>query len=448
MEGIGSRVRHPAGEGKDPPVLAATARRAGSVAARMASASLAPFRSRNFRLMWIGALLSNIGTWMETVGLTYYVAHTTGRPSSSALVGAAGFLPNGVIGPIGSAMADRWSRRRMLVVGNALSAVVAAILAVWVGGGTATPLGIAGLSFVAGSIGAFTFPSFQSTLPDLVERGDLVAAIGLSNAQWNLGRIVGPSLAALAISLGGIGTALWCNAFSFFAVIVAVAFVRVPRGNGDRRPVLRALADGIRFARRHAGMRRMLVLMLLTISIASPFIAFVSQMATTVFHGDAKATSVLVTAQGIGAVSAAFTLGAMTKRYGLVRVMVGAIVALSPALVLYAIAPQLWLSGLALIAVGWAYGYAFTTFAGTAQEASPDDMRGRVLAVNFIVLGVMFPVGSLIQGRIADSVGLRWTTAGSGMLLALALAVVVPVQWRARAADAVATPATASASAD
>ncbi|MEY2554375.1 MAG: hypothetical protein QOC57_2235, partial [Ilumatobacteraceae bacterium] len=275
----------------------------------MASASFAPFTSRNFTSMWVGALLSNVGTWMEAVGLSYYVAHTTGKPSWSALVGAAGFLPNGLLGPIGSAMADRWSRRRILAIGSALSAIVAAILAVWVGGGTATPLGIAGLSFVAGCIGAFTFPSFQSTLPDLVPREHLVAAVGLSNAQWNLGRIIGPSLAAVAISIGGIGTALWCNSISFVAVIVAVMWVKVPRRNGDRRPVFSALADGLRFARAHPAMRRMLAVMLLTIGIASPFIAFVSQMATTVLHGDAVTTSVLVTAQGVGAVTAAFTLG-------------------------------------------------------------------------------------------------------------------------------------------
>lgn len=399
----------------------------------MASASLAPFRSRNFTLMWVGALLSNIGTWMESVGLAYHVAHTTGKASWSALVGAAAFLPNGVLGPIGSAMADRWSRRRMLVVGNALSAVVAAILAVWVGGGTATPLGIAGLSFVAGCIGAFTFPAFQSTLPDLVPREHLVAAVGLSNAQWNLGRIVGPSLAAIVISIGGIGAALWCNSVSFFAVIVAVALVKVPHRHGDRRPVFGALADGIRFAMAHPVMRRMLVVMILTIGIASPFIAFVSQMATNVFHGDAKATSVLVTAQGIGAVCAAFTLGSMTKRFGVSTVMFVGVGVLSPALVAYALAPELWLAAPMLMLIGLCYGYAFTSFASIAQQSAPDEMRGRVLAVNFLVLGVLFPVGALIQGQIADAVGLRWTTAGSGMLLAVGLAALAPWQRRAAA---------------
>jgi MFS family permease len=399
----------------------------------MASASLVPFRSRNFTSMWIGALLSNVGTWMEAVGLSYYVAHTTGKPSWSALVGAAGFLPNGILGPIGSAMADRWSRRRILAIGSALSAIVAAILAVWVGGGSATPLGIAALSFVAGCIGAFTFPSFQSTLPDLVPSEHLVAAIGLSNAQWNLGRIIGPSLAAVAIAIGGIGMALWCNAFSFFAVIIAVTLVKVPRRDGDRRRVFSALADGLRFARSHSAMRRMLAVMLLTIGIASPFIAFVSQMATTVLHGDATTTSVLVTAQGVGAVAAAFTLGSITKRFGVSTVMFAAVSALCPALIMYAVAPRLWLSSATLMLVGLCYGYAFTSFASITQQSAPDAMRGRVLAVNFLVLGVMFPVGTLIQGQIADAIGLRWTTAGSGILLAGGLAAMVPWQRRAAA---------------
>ena len=385
--------------------------------------------------MWSGALLSNIGTWMESVGLSYHVAHTTGKASWSAIVGAAGFLPNGILGPIGSAMADRWSRRRVLIVGNALSAVVAAILAVWVGGGKATPLGIAALSFVAGCIGAFTFPSFQSILPDLVEREHLVAGVGLSNAQWNLGRIIGPSLAAVAISIGGIGAALWCNALSFFAVIVAVALVKVPHRHGDRRPMFGALADGLRFAVAHLVMRRMLVVMVLTIAIASPFIAFVSQMATNVLHGDARATSVLVTAQGIGAVTAAFTLGSVTKKFGVSAVMFGGVGLLCPALVAYGLAPQLWLAAIALTVIGLCYGYAFTSFASIAQQSAPDDMRGRVLAVNFLVLGVLFPVGTLIQGQIADAIGLRWTTAGSGLLLAGGMSAMAPWQRRAAALE-------------
>lgn len=389
----------------------------------MPNPSLTPFRSRGFRLIWGGALVSNIGTWMETVALGYYVADTTGKASWSAVVAAAGFLPGAIVGPVGSAMADRLRRRRILFVGSVLSGLIASGLALWVGGGDATPAGIAVMAFVAGCVSMFTFPSFQTTLPTLVPRDQLVAAVGLSNAQWNIGRVIGPAFAALAIAAGGIQLALWINAASYLAVCVAVALVPFHQPPGDRRPVFGALADGFRFARESAPMRSMLVLMVATIAIASPFIAFVPQMATNVLGGGSGATSLLVTAQGVGAVAAAFTLGSVTQRFGLAKVMLLAVAALSPALVVYGAAPTLWLAAPALALVGLTYGYAFTAFSGVAQEAAPDEMRGRVLAVNSFVLGVLYPVGSLLQGQLADEVGVRWVTAGSGVLLLVVVAV-------------------------
>ena len=327
----------------------------------MPSASFAPFRSQRYAIMFAGALVSNIGTWMETVALSYYVADTTGKASWAAIVGAAGFIPSAILGPVGSAMSDRLHRGKVLITTNALAAAIAAALALWVGSGHATPAGIAVLSFLAGCVGAFGFPSFQNTLPRLVPREHLVAAVGLSNAQWNLGRIIGPSLAGLAIAVGGITTALWCNAASFLATIVAVAIVRIGPSEGERRPIFGALGDGIRFARTNPDMRRMVPLMICTIAIGSPFIAFVSQMATNVFGGDEKATSLLVASQGVGAVAGAFTLGWSTARWGLWRVMVTAILAMCVALVAYGAAPHLWLAAIGLAGCGYGYGCAFTT---------------------------------------------------------------------------------------
>ena len=389
----------------------------------MPSASLAPFKSRGFRLMWTGALVSNIGTWMESVALGYYVAHTTGKATSAALVTAAGFIPGALVGPIGSAMADRLRRRKVLVIGSLASSVIAGAIAVWVGTGNAHAGGLAVVAFLAGSVSMFTFPSFQTTLPNLVPRDQLVAAVGLSNAQWNIGRVVGPAFAALAIAIGDIQLALWCNAASYLAVCVAVSLVKFDQPPGEKRPIFGAIADGLRFARATPAMRSMLVLMIATILIASPFIAFVPLMATGVFGGGSVATSVLVTSQGIGAVTAAFTLGTVTNRWGLPTVMMTAVMGLCPALILYAAAPKLWMAAIALSVVGLVYGYCFTSFMGVAQQSAPDALRGRVLAVNSFVLGIMFPIGTLVQGQLADRVGLRWITGGSGVLLLTVLGV-------------------------
>ncbi len=394
--------------------------------------AVAPFHYRRYTILWIGALVSNIGTWMETVALSYYVADTTGKASWAAVVGAAGFLPSAVLGPIGSAMSDRLHRGRVLVTTNALSAILAAVLAVIVGSGRATPGIIALLSLATGSVGAFGFPAFQNALPRLVPREHLVAAVGLSNAQWNLGRIIGPSLAGVAIALGGIGAALWCNAISFLAVIGCVLAVRLGASTGARRPVWGALGDGFRFARTNLEMRRMVPLMVVTMLIGAPFVAFVSQMATVVFHGDERSTSVLVAAQGIGAVIGAFTLGWLTHRFGLWMVMAGSIAALAAALVLYGSAPTLWIAAIAVAGCGFGYGVSFTTFAGLSQQAASDDMRGRALAVNTFILGALYPLGALVQGWLADRLGLKWVTVGSGVALAICLAWRLAVITRRR----------------
>jgi MFS family permease len=406
------------------------------VTARPERRGIAPFHYRGYTILWIGALVSNIGTWMETVALSYYVADTTGQASWAAVVGAAGFLPSAVLGPIGSAMSDRLDRGRVLVTTNALSALLAAVLAVIVGSGRATPGIIALLSLATGSVGAFGFPAFQNALPRLVPREHLVAAVGLSNAQWNLGRIIGPSLAGVAIALGGIGAALWCNAISFLAVIACVLAVNIEPSTGRRQPVWGALGDGFRFARTNLEMRRMVPLMIVTILIGAPFVAFVSQMATVVFHGDERSTSVLVAAQGVGAVVGAFTLGWLTHRFGLWMVMAGSIAVLAGALVLYGWAPALWIAVIGVAGCGFGYGSSFTTFAGLSQQAATEDMRGRALAVNTFILGALYPLGALVQGWLADRVGLKWVTAASGVALAICLAWRLAVIRRQPAAPA------------
>jgi predicted MFS family arabinose efflux permease len=233
--------------------------------------------------------------------------------------------------------------------------------------------------------------------------------------------------------VGGIELALWCNAVSFLGVIAAVSAVRFSNTRGERRPVFTALADGFRFARSNSAMRRMLVVMIVVIGVGSPFIAFVSQMATNVFDGDSTATSVLVMAQGIGAVTAAFTLGSITNRVGSWRVLVRASLCFAVSLVLYGLAPALWVSAVTLTLVGVSYGYAFTSMMGIAQQHAPDAMRGRVLAVNSFVLGMLYPVGTVVQGAIADVTSLRAVTVGSGVCLMIALGVLHQVDRRRRA---------------
>jgi predicted MFS family arabinose efflux permease len=193
-----------------------------------------------------------------------------------------------------------------------------------------------------------------------------------------------------------------------------------------------ALIDGFRFARANADMRRMIPLMIVTMLIGAPFVAFVSQMATVVFDGDERSTSVLVACQGVGAVVGAVTLGWATHRFGLWRVMTGSIAVFAAALVLYGSAPTLWIAAIGVAGCGFGYGMSFTTFAGLSQQAASEDMRGRALAVNTFILGALYPLGALFQGWLSDRVGLQWVTAASGVALAIGLAWRLVVITRSR----------------
>ena len=373
---------------------------------------------------------------METVALGRYVADTTGRAAWSGLIAAAAFLPTAFVGLIGGALADRASRRGLLIASNVIQAVIAVIVTVLVAGHHATPAGLTMLTLAAGCASAIGFPSFQAALPDLVPAEDLPAAIGLSSVQWNLGRVVGPALAGLAIVIGGIPVALGINAVSFLAVVVAVSLVAIPRApaTAERRPILSAVFDGFRIVRREPGLRVMNTTMCLNTLIAAPFIGLIPAMVRLVLQGGKGVNSVLVTAQGVGAVIAGLAIGGLIAKRGIRPVMVGTITVTGIGLVLYGLAPNIWLMAPALGVVGMAYMASLSSFSTIAQMRAPTELRGRVMSVNNAVLGLLYPAGLIIQGVLADRIGMREVTAGSGVVLLAVMAVRRLVQPAATSA--------------
>lgn len=388
----------------------------------MPSNSFAPFRRRAFLLVWLGAMISNVGTWMETTALSYYVADTS-KAAWSGVVAAAGFLPTALLSPVGGAWADRFDRKKILILTNIFSAVVAASVALLVGTGHATPLLLAVFALLGGCGHALGFPAFQATLPDLVPPDELVAAIGLSSTQWNLGRIIGPTAAGIAIWAGGVPAALWVNSVSFLAVIAAIWFAEIPAAVRTKRAINQAMKDAIHFARTNPAVRSMVPLMFIVSLVGAPFIGFIAQMATKVYDSDQSGTSLLVTAQGIGAVIAGASMGAITHRFGLRTTTVGAVALFGPALVLYGAAPHIVLGAVAVALTGGIYMASISSFSSITQQSAPAELRGRALSVNNFVLGFAYPLGLFIQGPIVDATSLRAVTIGSGVLMTAALIV-------------------------
>jgi len=384
--------------------------------------SLAPFRQRSYARFWTGAFVSNIGTWMETVGVGILVTKQTGQAGWAGIVAAAGFLPSAFAGLIGGALADRIPRRRLLVTTMSVQMVLAGVLTVLAALDVANPVDVTVIVFASGCAAALGFPTYQALLPDLVPTEDLPAAMALGAAQWNLGRVIGPALAGIVIGLGGYAWAFGINTLSFLAVIAAVAPMRLPPPPPHSGQSIReSISGGFRFIRHDSGMRAELTYLGLNSLLAAPFIALVPAVALKVFDNGKFGTSVLVTAQGVGAVLMAVMMGGLAHRVGLRRVVMGALFGLPFALMAYALSPTLGVAAIAIFFVGMGYLGCLSGFNTVAQMRAPSALRGRVMSVNMMTLGLIYPIGAITQGWVADSVGLRATTFAT----AVALIVIV-----------------------
>jgi MFS family permease len=389
-----------------------------------AGAALRPLRYRNFAILWSASLVSNVGTWMQTVAVGALVVSRTGQASWAVLVAAGAFLPIGLLSPLGGALADRLPRRPVIAAGNLAEALIAAALAGLVSAGHGAPTVLLGLVTLQGCASALIMPFSQAILPDLVPRSEFLAASSLNSAQWNAGRIVGPALAGATIAAFGFGASFTANAVSFLAVVAAMLFVRLSPPPGRTGSVLAALRDGLAAARAEPSCRAAIIAIGVVAFVAAPFIALVPVMALRLSHGGptaiAAATSQLTTAQGLGAVAGALLLAPLAARIGRGPLLGWSLALLPVALIAYAAAPSRWLGIAALFVVGLIYLAVLSGLSTTVQLYAPPAYRGRVISFFQVALGVSYPIGALVQGPLADKVGIGWTTAASALVLALA----------------------------
>jgi len=391
-------------------------------------AGLQPFRHRAFTLLWTAGLISTIGSWMQTVAVGALVISDTGKATWAVLVAAGGFLPIGLLSPVGGALADRLPRRPVLVLGNLAAAGSALLLAVLVAAGRSSPAALVALVTVQGSASALIGPFQQAILPDLVPPTEFLAAVSLNSAEFNLGRIAGPALAGATVAAFGYPVAFVANALSFLAVVLALGFVRLARPTGRADGLLSSLRSGYAAARAEPACRTAIGTIALVAFLASPFIALVPVMARHLAPGGARAvaqcTALLTTAQGVGAVLGALCLAPLAARLGRGRVLVGSLVLLPVVLIGYSAARTPWQGAATLFLVGLVYIGVLSGLSTLVQLRAPQAYRGRVLSFFLVALGVAYPVGSLVQGPVIDRIGLGWTTAGTAALLALIMAAV------------------------
>lgn len=382
------------------------------------------FRYRNFRLFWMGALLSSTGTWVQGVTVPFVVLELTGSAAWVGFTAFVQFLPAVLVAPFAGSIADRFHRRSVLLVTQMLMAADALCLWIVWTVGVRNVWVIVGIVAVGGVTAGLNIPSWQAFISELVPREVLLNAVTLNSTQFNAARAFGPAIGGLVLGIFGAGTAFLLNSLSFLAVIVALLMIRVPRLERahDGRSVFRQFTEALRYVRDKPGISACFLLVLALGALGGPLFQLLAVFAERVFDVGDLAYGFLGAALGIGAVLAAPLIAGPGSGMARSRLIVVGCVAYGAAIVGFALAPLYGVAFVALLVCGGAYLAIASTLNTTIQLQVEEVMRGKVIAAYIMFLTVAIPIGALVQGALAEAIGARVTVAGAGVLFLTAVA--------------------------
>jgi MFS family permease len=376
-------------------------------------------RNRNYRLYATGGLVSNIGTWMQRVAQDWLVLQLSGN-SGVALGITTGlqFLPMLLLAPFAGTLADRYSKRKVLIVTQAFMATMGAILGLLDVVGVVQVWHVYVLAVLLGVGAACDAPARQSFVIEMVGRDDLPNAVGLNSASFNLGRVIGPALAGFLIVLIGTGPVFLINAASFGAVIFALTRMRpselmpMPRASGGRGQVL----EGIRYVRARPDLFLVMVIVFFVGTFGLNFQMTSALMATEVFDKGAGEYGVLGSVVAIGSLSGALLAARRGKPR--LRLIVLAAIAFGVVEVAAGLMPSYFSFMALLIPLGLCQMTLLNSANATMQLGVDPVMRGRVMALYMAVLMGGTPVGAPLVGALAEAFGARWSLIGGGLISA------------------------------
>ena len=381
------------------------------------------FRHRNFRLYFIGQLLSLNGTWMQSVAQAWLVYRLT---ESSFMLGLMAFLnlaPVLVLGLFGGALADRYSRYRLFWVTQTLAMFQAFILAGLTLSGHIQVAHILILATLLGVVHAFEIPARHALVAGLVSRAELPNAIALNSSLFNLARFVGPALAGALVALIGEGVVFMLNGLSFLSVLIALALMH-PRPAMHARPATgrQGLWAGLDFAWRQPPLRWALALVALTSLAGTPYLVLMPVFAREVFGGGAQQLGLLVGAAGLGALLGALRLAQREQNTGLERIIVVSGLLAGAGLLLFSQASSFALAMMALPLTGFGITSLVAATNTFLQLEAEDSLRGRLMSLFSVVFLGFAPVGNLAAGSIAHQIGAPHTVLLSALICLLGTA--------------------------
>ncbi|MGC1380162.1 MAG: MFS transporter [Candidatus Baltobacteraceae bacterium] len=381
---------------------------------------LAALRYRDFRLLWLGLLISNLGTWMQFTAMGFFVARMAGSQHQAALdlgiLGAARAIPVLLLSPLAGVVADQLPRRRVLIVTNVTMASAALLLALLATFHRLDMVGLVLISALNSGANGFDSPTRLSWVPQLVDREYVGNAVGLNSVAFNAPAVIGPALAGLLIVWIGVAGAFYFNAVATLAVVVAVLMMRPsPPPSGQRRePTFLAMRHGIAFIVRHPVLRWVVLSMFVTAILARPYGMLMPAFAVNVLHAGARGLGWAVSAIGIGGFGGALVTAYFAQRERRSRLWFQSGLLMSAGVFALGFVPTLWAALPVLFTVGVGTLAMMGATNTLIQILSPDDVRGRALSIyTMIAIGVV-PLGAFIDGAIASVIGLRPTFAIAG----------------------------------
>ncbi len=403
---------------------------------RLLPASLsAGFRAlavRNYRLFWVGQLISLTGSWMQTTAQAWLVLQITRSPLALGLVTTLQFLPIMLLSLVGGVITDHVPKQRLLLVTQIAALVQAAIFGMLVATGVIQLWHVYVLAAIQGVINAIDNPARQAFVPELTGREHMVNAVALNSMLFNGARIVGPALAGLVIARIGIAPTLYLNALSFVAVIWGLLrmnahefFAVPPKGEG---PVGQRLVEGLRYVWHTPSVLAIMMVVAAIGTFGYNFSVVLPLLAGFVLHTSAEGFGGLSAFLGLGSLLAAL-MAAYARQITFGRLLAGS-VAFSVLLAAVAFATNFALSAALLVALGFA-GITFATTANSLLQLTvPDELRGRVMSLYILLFAGSTPIGGLLIGTLSDIVGVSWTLFLCAVLCAIGVAGAAVYRWR------------------
>ena len=365
------------------------------------------FRSRNFRLYYLGLFVSNVGTWLQAVAQSWLVFRLTHSGWVLGTLSAAQWGPMLVLGAWGGAVSDRFDKRRLMAITQAVSGVQALVLAAAVFGGFANVYLVHALALVLGLVNAIDNPTRRGFIPQLVSEGEIANAMALNTAVMTSTRIIGPAVAGLLIKAVGPGWCFFGNGVSFLAVIFAVTSLDVsalrPAPRAKRAPG--QVREGLRYAWSDPVLRLSLTATAIIGTLSYNYQITLLLLATRVFHGEAGTFGTLLAVTSVGSLLGALVTA--SRRSVTTTYLLGTAGLFGVAMTALAIAPNLIVGFLILLPMGAAGSAFVSTGSGLLQQRGRADMRGRLMALHSVVFLGSTPIGGPIVGFVGDHFGAK-----------------------------------------